>query len=111
MSLPFLRGLNVRIGGIRTLITHPLTTKRKQPVAKRASIIRPTGERTYNEELYSARRIDLSNATGKAPFNYGISRLFDVMRTEGIIGKVRSKREWIRPGLVKSLGRMKRRQA
>lgn len=93
-----------RLGWCRTFISKSLTTRRKA-AAKLRHNLKPL-ERPYKEELYSARRIEIHGASS----NYGLSRVFEVMRSEGFVEKIRSKREWIRPGLVASLARMKRRQ-
>lgn len=48
--------------------------------------------------------------SGRYASNSAMNRVFDILSSEGIISRVRGKREWIRPGLVASLGRMRRRQ-
>jgi hypothetical protein len=69
----------------------------------------PAITRTYREELYAGRRVDLT--TTRTPFPVAMSRIFDTMQSEGVVARVKRGREWIRPGLVASLGRMRRRQA
>lgn len=63
--------------------------------------------RTYREQLYSGRRITLNPGQNSS---WALGRVFQAMREEGLVDHIRSKREWIRPGLAASLKRMKRRQ-
>jgi hypothetical protein len=76
---------------------------------RRRAPLRPSNaptERTYREELYSGRRIDLREGL---PVHVGLRRLSSVMHSGGIIKTLRAKREFTRPGLVKSLARMEAR--
>ena len=63
-------------------------------------------ERTYREDLYSGRRIDLREGV---PVHVGLRKLSSAMHSGGIINTLRAKREFTRPGLLKSLARMKAR--
>ena len=94
---------------VRALSTKPLNNKplstRRRAAAKLRQELQPP-ERSHREELYASRRIEVHGATA----NHGLGRVFELMRSEGLVDKIRSRREWIRPGLVASLDRMKRRQ-
>lgn len=52
----------------------------------------------------------MPNASGRYPTSMALTRVTELMKSEGIMERVKSKREFIRPGLKASLGRMKRRQ-
>lgn len=77
------------------------------PSSSSPSSSSPSPGRTYREELYAGRTISAT----RMPSSVALSRLFDVVRNEGIMDVVRRKREWIRPGLAASLERMRRRHA
>jgi hypothetical protein len=76
------------------------------PIQRKIRPIQPS--RTYRESIYSGRRIDL--ASNRLSLSAALSRVLDIMNTEGVMKKVRDGREWKKPGLVASLKRMKRRQ-
>lgn len=96
----------------RAFSTQPLSSiRRKVAPSKRAKgPLEVSDERTYQEELYSARRVELITPTTRMPVSAGLSRIFDTIQSEGVLTKVRSKREFVKPGKVASLERMKRRQ-
>lgn len=89
---------------VQALSTKPLSTRRRTAVKLRQELQLP--ERSYREELYASRRIEVYGASA----NHGLGRVYELMRSEGLVDKIRGRREWIRPGLVASLARMKRRQ-
>lgn len=56
---------------------------------------------SYRKDLYSGRRVTCP----KGIASIGLSRMYNIMKGEGIIERIRSKREWTRPGLRKGLER------
>ena len=55
--------------------------------------------RTYREELYAARRIELfSQQNSTSNLNHALSALHSNLRAAKVIEKVREKREWVPPG-------------
>ena len=57
-----------------------------------------SGNRTYREELYAGRRIILQSGPNAGSGNGRIGRMYDLLKSEGIFAKIRSKREFMRPG-------------
>lgn len=64
------------------------------------------GNRTYREELYGGRRLDLSTVS----LSSGLRSLQDVLRGEHILEKVRAHREFTRPCVLKSRERSARQR-
>lgn len=64
------------------------------------------GGRTYREELYAGRRLDLSSAS----LSKGFRSLQGILRDEHILQKVRARREFIRPCVLKSREHSARRR-
>lgn len=64
------------------------------------------GGRTYREELYAGRRLDLSSAS----LSSGLRGLQGILRDEHILEKVRARREFIRPCVLRSKERSARRR-
>lgn len=54
--------------------------------------------RSYKEELYASRRFDLNTSSNP---NYAFRNLQSFLQDEKIPAKVREKRHFVRPGLVK----------
>ena len=55
-------------------------------------------DRTYREELYASRRFELNPSQNP---NYAFRRLQSVLLDENIPTKVREKKHFVRPGLIK----------
>lgn len=91
---------------MRCFMTTSLSAKRKSAISKyRFGKEASHADRTYREELYAGRTINAS----RMPVGVALSRVFDVVRREGILASVQRKREWVRPGFAASMAAMKQR--
>lgn len=68
----------------------------------------PSATRTYQEELYAARRFTNPSKTNSASLS--LSRLNQVLQSEGIVAEVRRRRGFVRPSVERVRALFKSRQ-
>lgn len=62
---------------------------------------------TYRENLYSARRITLANPFSHSP---AMPRLKRLLHEEGIVARLRERRRFVKPSVIKGLKKYKARK-
>jgi ribosomal protein S21 len=58
----------------------------------------PLSDRTYKEELYSARRF---NVQGDNNSSFALSRFSNQFRKDGLVDEIRKRRQFTRPSVIR----------
>lgn len=64
-------------------------------------------QHTYREDLYAARRITLSNPFSHSP---AIPRLKRLLHDEGIVARLKERKRFVKPSVMKGLKKYKARK-